>query len=245
MLKLAFCDDDPAALNELQTLLNQYCTQNKQKIEATCFSSPLNLINAITKGEQFDALFLDVLMPGENGISIAAEIRQYDNNIKIIFLTSSPDFALESYWVDAFFYQLKPITKDNFFRLMDSVFSDYQKEQQQGLIIRSKNGITRIDLNHLEYCEVMGRTLLFHLTNGSVLDHTGSLEQLSQQLASYEKFLRPHRSYLVNMDHIETLSYRAITMVSQEKIPIPHGKFSELKAKYLNYIFEQNQIILA
>ena len=245
MLKLAFCDDDSSDLKELQTLLDRYRAQKKLKIEGTFFHSPLDLVNTITKGERFDALFLDVLMPGENGISIAAELRQYDSNIKIIFLTYSPDFALESYWVDAYFYQLKPIAEDAFFRLMDSVCNDCQKEQQHSLIIRSKNGITRIDLSQLEYCEIMGRTLLFHLANGTTLDHTGSLEQPAQQLTSYDNFLRPHRSYLVNMDHIETLSYRAITMVSQEKIPIPHGKFSELKAKYLNYTFQQNQILLS
>ena len=60
-------------------------------------------------------------MPGQNGMDVAKEIRQYDTNMKIIFLTSSPEFAVESYSVGAYFYQLKPIWEESFFRLMDAV----------------------------------------------------------------------------------------------------------------------------
>ena len=73
---------------------------------------------------RFDILLLDVIMPGENGIDAAREIRRYDNNVKIIFLTSSAEFAVESYTVGAYFYQLKPIWEESFFRLMDSVIAE-------------------------------------------------------------------------------------------------------------------------
>ena len=70
-------------------------------------------------------------MPGENGIEAAREIRQYDSNVKIIFLTSSAEFAVQSYTVGAYFYQLKPIWPESFFRLMDSVIAACSREQRQ------------------------------------------------------------------------------------------------------------------
>ena len=101
MLKIAFCDDDLEILKELGILLDKYKTERDEDLTCTVFQSPLELLAAIEKGFSFDILFLDILMPGENGIETAKEIRQYDNNMKIIFLTSSPEFAVQSYTVKA------------------------------------------------------------------------------------------------------------------------------------------------
>lgn len=201
------------------------------------FHSPLDLIAEIERGIRFDILFLDVLMPGENGIDVATEIRNYDKNAKIIFLTSSAEFAVQSYTVNAFYYQLKPICEESFFRLMDAVLSQCKKEQASSLILHCKNGITRINPTQLEYCEVIHRTLFIHLTSGKVLECSGSLNELAGQLVPYGSFLRPHRSYLVNLEYIQNLSYRAITMSCLAEIPIPRGKYNEIKNAFLEYAF--------
>ena len=88
MLKIAFCDDDLEILKELGILLDKYKKERDEDLTYTVFQSPLELLAAIEKGFSFDILFLDILMPGENGIETAKEIRQYDNNMKIIFLIS-------------------------------------------------------------------------------------------------------------------------------------------------------------
>lgn len=245
MIKVAFCDDDLSVLNEISVLLDQYRVDRNKEIAYTAFNSPLELMAEIEKGMRVDILFLDVIMPGENGIDVAKEIREYDNNVKIIFLTSSAEFAVQSYTVGAYFYQLKPIWKESFERLMDSVISECKKEQQSGLILRCKNGITRIELDKLEYCEVIGRTLLFHMDNGSVFERNGSLDELCEQLTQYKNFLRPHRSFLVNMDYIQNISYRAVSMSSLTEIPIPRGKYAEIKDIYLEYAFNRKQVFIS
>lgn len=245
MIKIAFCDDDLSTLNELNVLLDRYRAERGRDITYTSFQSPLELLADIEKGTRFDALFLDVILPGENGISAAREIRRHDNNIKIIFLTSSSEFAVQSYTVGAYFYQLKPIWAENFFRLMDSVIDDCQKSRQCSLILRCKSGISRIDLERLEYCEVIGRTLLFHMDNKTVMESTGKLDDLCSQLTQYENFLRPHRSFLINMEYVRNISYKSIIMDSQAEIPIPHGKCSEIKNIYLEYAFSRKHVFIS
>lgn len=244
MLKIAFCDDDLEILKELGILLDKYKKERDEDLTCTVFQSPLELLAAIEKGFSFDILFLDILMPGENGIETAKEIRQYDNNMKIIFLTSSPEFAVQSYTVGAYFYQLKPVWEESFFRLMDAVLAECEKKKKNSLILRSKDGITRIDLQQLEYCEVLGRKLLFHLENGAVLESAGSLDDLAGQLMQYSNFFRPHRSFLVNMEYIQNISSRSIKMVNDAEIPIPHGKCSEIKNTYMEYAFNGEQAVL-
>ncbi len=244
MIKIAFCDDDMEVLHQMNELLDRYWVERNEDITYAAFQSPFELLTEIEKGIRPDILFLDVVMPGQNGMDVAKEIRQYDTNMKIIFLTSSPEFAVESYSVGAYFYQLKPIWEESFFRLMDAVLAECEKKKKNSLILRSKDGITRIDLQQLEYCEVLGRKLLFHLENGAVLESAGSLDDLAGQLMQYSNFFRPHRSFLVNMEYIQNISSRSIKMVNDAEIPIPHGKCSEIKNTYMEYAFNGEQAVL-
>lgn len=244
MIKIAFCDDDMEVLHQMNELLDRYRVERNEDITYAAFQSPFELLTEIEKGIRPDILFLDVVMPGQNGMDVAKEIRQYDTNMKIIFLTSSPEFAVESYSVGAYFYQLKPIWEESFFRLMDAVLVECEKKKKNSLILRSKDGITRIDLQQLEYCEVLGRKLLFHLENGAVMESAGSLDDLAGQLMQYSNFFRPHRSFLVNMEYIQNISSRSIKMVNDAEIPIPHGKCSEIKNTYMEYAFNGEQAVL-
>ena len=244
LIKIAFCDDDMSILEDIRTLLEEYRTERNNDISHIAFNSPLDLIAEIEKGARFDVLLLDVLMPGETGIDAAAEIRKIDKNVKIIFLTSSSEYAVQSYSVEAFFYQLKPICKQAFFSLMDSAIAACDKEQGSSLILRCKSGITRIELRHLEYCEVIHRTLFIHLTSGRVLESIGSMDELSRRLEQYGCFIRPHRSYVVNLEHIQSISHNLITMSCLTEIPIPRGKYNEVKDAYLEYAF-LNRTVMA
>ena len=244
MTKVAFCDDELSMLNELQGLFDGYRVKQNREIDYTAFRSPIELLAAIERGIRFDVLLLDVFMPGENGIDTAAEIRRYDSNIKIIFLTSSAEFAVQSYTVNAFFYQLKPFHEESFFRVMDAVLAECEKEHTNSLILRCKSGISRVELKTLEYCEVIHRTLFLHLASGKVLESPGSLDDLCGRLEPYGNFLRPHRSYLVNLEYVQNLSYRAITMSCLAEIPIPRGKYNDIKNAFLEYSFHDREMML-
>ena len=159
MTRIAFCDDDAALLHQMQDFLEQYRTLRGVQLELAPYTKPMELLADIEAGVRFDVLFLDVLMPGINGINTAREIRRYDTAVQIIFVTSSSEFAVQSYVVGAYYYQLKPIWKDSFFRLTDAVLAECRKRTQHSLILRCKSGVTRITLDSLEYCEVQGRTL--------------------------------------------------------------------------------------
>ena len=244
MINIAFCDDDISVLEELQGLIRQYEEEHERKIACASYPSPLELMAAIEKGIRFDILFLDIIMPGENGMDVAAEIRRVDDNVKIVFLTSSSEYAVRSYAVGAFYYQLKPIKKADFERLLDSVLWNWDRERTNSIVLRSKNGITRIELKHLEYCEVIHRTLFIHMDNGKVLECIGSLDGLCKELDVYGGFLRPHRSFLVNLDYITNISYRAITMSCQVEIPIPRGKYHDVKDVFLEHAFKNRQVLV-
>lgn len=244
MIRAAFCDDDIQALGEMEIFFDRYRRERGREITYRAFHSPIELMAEIERGTRFDVLFLDILMPGENGIEAAAEIRVYDRNVKIVFLTSSPEFAVESYEVEAYFYQLKPLRWENFSRVMDSALEKCEQEWKTGLILQGKSGIFRLDPGQLEFCEVIHRTLLFHLASGKVLESTGSLDEASRRLAPCGCFLRPHRSYLIHLGYVQNISHRTVTMSSLAEIPIPRGKYNEIRDAFLAYAFRNGQVKL-
>ena len=241
-MKIAVCDDDLIFLQELSDLLSQYGSENNCNIEYKTFSNPLELVTQ--KGIHYDVIFLDVFMPGMNGIQCAKDIRFYNEMVKIVFLTSSSDFAVESYMVRAYQYLLKPIQKENLFLTLKLLEKELKTIERDIFILKSQNGIIKITLQVLEYCEVMNRKIVFHLSNGEEYICNLRMNELEDKFKDYDMFLKPHRSFLVNMDYIQTMAPYSIVMKSGMKIPVPREKYAKIKQTYMEYIFRSCEPVI-
>ena len=240
-MNIAICDDNIADLSNMVSFINDYKNfhRDKPKINYTAFSSALDLISAMESGQQYDLVLLDILMPFLTGMEAAKEIRQFNQDVKIIFSTSSTEFAVESYSVGAYYYALKPIWKEKLFILLDKVFSEMEIQISTSFLIKSKTGLTRIFINKLEFAEVIGRTILYHITDGSVIEAVGSMTELEKELLSNPCFIKPHRSYILNMEHIDTLSQREIKMNSLASVPLAKANYPSVKSAYVKFAFKE------
>jgi len=244
MIRIAFCDDDSRDLDMMHSLVEEYCAERGRTLSTEYYHSPLDLLAKMEQHLRYDIVFLDILMPGENGIDTAREIRSHDKNVKIIFLTSSAEFAVQSYSVKAWNYQMKPLQRESFFPLLDDVLSECEKEKENVMVLRCKNEIIRIAPNRIEYCEIAHRTLFIHLTSGKTLESVGSMEELSNLLLPYGCFIRPHRSYIANLSHIQSIAHNTITMHCLDEIPIARGKYKEIKNAFLEHAFRNSEVTL-
>ncbi|HYE69660.1 MAG TPA: LytTR family DNA-binding domain-containing protein [Anaerovoracaceae bacterium] len=241
MLKIAVCDDNIADLSNMVSLIGSYQASQRDKntIKFTAFHSAVDLIAAMESGQLYDLVLLDILMPFLTGMDAAKEIRQFNQDVKIIFMTSSPEFAVESYSVDAFYYALKPIWKEKLFILLDKVISESEIKLGISLLIKSKTGLTRLYISRLEFVEVIGRTILYHLTDGSVIEAIGSMNEIEKELLSNPCFIKTHRSYIINMDQIDTISQREIKMQSHALVPLAKANYSTVKSAYITFAFKE------
>lgn len=150
MLQIAFCDDDIDELSNLAELIDLYREERNLACQYTVFPNGLDLLSALEKGKKYDIYCLDILMPGYTGIDVAKEIRGLDKTAPIIFFTSSPEFALDSYSVKAINYILKPISKEKLFSAFDEILEKIKTEENNdAIIVKSKESIQKILISNL------------------------------------------------------------------------------------------------
>lgn len=240
MLRIAVCDDDLQELSRISGLLNQYHAEIEPAFKYDAFSNPMDLLDAM-KRHSYHILLLDVLMPGINGIETAREIRDFDDGVKIIFLTSSAEFAVESYAVDAHYYLLKPGTAQKLFPILDRIFQEAQRGEDT-LQIKTASGFTRIPFNKIEFLEVFSKKLLFHLADGTIKEISGSLSDFEDSLLRREEFIKVHRSYLVNMEFIQTMHAKELTTCAGHTVPVSRLLYSQVREAYMQHLFVEKEV---
>jgi len=239
MLHIALCDDNIEELSNMVRLIDLYRTSKHLNCEHAVFPNGFELVSALEKGKRFDIYCLDIVMPGITGIDVAKEIRMFDKIAPILFFTSSPEFALESYSVKAINYILKPITKEKLFFSFDEMLEQFSLEKDEdAIIVKSNEGIQRILISTLTFAEVIGRNVLYHLRSGKVIECTEPFSPVCDNLLNYGCFIKPHRSYLVNMQYVDTIDNHQITLQTLSTVPVAQGKAKEIKQQYLTYQME-------
>lgn len=234
---LAVCDDQAEELNGIDALLCEWEKERNLPLHRKLFSNVVELLDAARR-ENFTLYLLDVIMSGINGISAAREIRDFDRTADIVFLTSSPEFAWESYRVQALDYLLKPVDRGILFSLLDKL---YRREQrpQEALILKTGPTVLRILFSELSFVEVIGKRLYFNMVSGDVREVTGAMKNYEEQLLSRPEFMRVHRSYIVNMLQVEELTSSYIRTFSGKSLPVSRLLYPQLQEDYMALLFEQ------
>ena len=236
---IAVCDDQLEELTVLTGLLDAWQDQRHIPLRYRTFRSAGDLLDAAER-ERFTLYLLDVMMPGIDGMAAAREIRCFDAAAEIVFLTSSPGFAYESYGVRALEYLLKPINAKLLFPVLDRL-SLREQRPQDGLTLKAGATLVRIPFSQLAYVEVSGKHLFFNMTDGQVREVTGSLKDYEPLLLARPEFMRIHRSYIVNMLQIDELSPAGVHTFSGMSLPVSRLLYPQLQKDYMQLLFAERE----
>lgn len=234
-MRIAICDDDSRELERIISIIDTYRRESSVQITYKAFQSATELISHVSNGN-YSILLLDILMPGLTGMQAAHEIRDFDAGIKIVFLTSSPEFAVESYAVKAYDYVLKPVSKDKLFSILDSVIAD-EKTPLEGLTVKTQSGMSRILFSRLAFVEIMNKKLYFHLADGSVQEVTSSLVAFEEELLARPEFIKVHRSYIVNFWQVGEFGSRELITLAGKIVPISRLLYGKVRDAYMKHLF--------
>lgn len=234
MLRIAICDDNSDFLTQLRLAINQW--HNKpQGLVTECFTDGDALITAHTTSP-FDIIMLDVIMPLINGIETAREIRRLDKSVKVVFLTSSPEFAVASYTVKANNYLLKPLDTEALYRCLDELVAEL-KQATRSITVKTVNAFYRVDLSSIEYIEAQNKRIIFALTGGKIIEAIDPLYTYESKLLLSDGFFKCHRSYIVNIHQIDSFTQKEIKTRSGWRIPISRSSHKEFEEAYFLTLF--------
>ena len=234
MLRIAICDDMPQFLNTAHNLVSRWHAAS-DNVVIELFSDAESLIEVHAE-KPFDIIFLDIVMPLTNGMDAAAEIRKTDRTVKIVFLTSSAEFAVDSYSVRANGYLLKPIDEEKLDRCLNELYAD-MSDNAEYVLIRDAVSVHRVQPRNVEYVEAQGKHVNIVLTDGTVLSSLKPFYSYETVFTADSGFLKCHRSYIVNVFHINRYTATEITMKSGYRIPISRNCQKEFEASFFELTF--------
>lgn len=225
MLHIAICDDEKSFADHLTELLNRYAGESGEHIKITVYYDGLDLIEKYDPS--IDLIFLDIQMKLVNGLRAAECIRQKDERVSIIFLTTLTGYALEGYKYQAANYIIKPLQYVRLKAEMNQWKKRHRKENTPAVVIASDEGRYKVPLDTIAYVETFGRKLLFH-TEQNKLPCSRSMKETERELQD-KGFVRCHTSYLVNLSYVKRVNSKEleVELVTGEKLPISQPKRKE------------------
>ena len=251
-MKIVICDDSREDLEKVENLLAGYRrTFPGESFTVEKFSEASVLYDRISQNDMADIYILDMIMPERTGIDIGNLLEKAGKSV-VIYITSSDDFALEAYNVHAVRYLVKPVREEIFFEAMDYAVSHVKAAgnslQSDALYretrypVKTKDGLVSVRYSDIEYIENASRVLDIHLTDGSSIRSIfirKSFDEEIREIVANRNFVRVHKSFLINMNHIRRLTQDSCFMEGGRNIPVSKTRAAEVKKEYLLFVSEQ------
>lgn len=233
VLFIAVCEDEKKARIWLTACLNMEAARRRLSATVLAFESAEELLES-GGCTQFSIFFLDILMNGINGISLARILRKKGSDAAIVFTTYSKSYYAEAFAVGALHYLVKPLKEQDVREGLDRCLRQVgEVERYIEVIINREN--RRILCTEIIWAESRDKVCELHLKYGNFRTYL-RLDTLEQKLGE-SRFLRCHRSFLVNMDYIARVEKGFFYMYDESKIPMKQDQKAKIRGTYENYIF--------
>lgn len=235
-MEIAICDDEQIWFEELKLILDRL-NFPKNTIVQFYFTGE-ELIAAVKAGKIFDLIILDIYFSGEAvGLAISKEIYKINSEIPLCFLTTSAEFVFDGYDVQAIYYLLKPITVEQFLKVLKRI---EVRTKSEYCIVSSNYETHKIYIKDILYIESSKRQLIIHSKNKPELTIYFKLKEFSDKYLTSD-FLQCHQSYIVNMEHIDEISSNQIILLGEQGILPISRKFKKIVMKtFKNFMFKEN-----
>lgn len=241
MLRIAICDDLPQEREALGRFLRCYFAAHPYEYVLTEYARGETLVDDYEDGSvAFDLIFLDIFMDGILGMEVARSLRCFAPRVPIVFLTTTPDYALESYDVQAFGYLVKPLDGEKAAALLGRFLRDEYDGRQKTLLLREGGRGSRIPYREIEFIESRRNVLLVRLENGEEHRVYARLDDVGRELEGHG-FLRCHQSYIVNMEQIRTVEDDFL-MASGARVPIRRRGAKAVRDAYFEYLLTRAEL---
>ena len=234
VVKIAVCDDDAFACNQISTALLNYAHVNGLRFDVSVFRSGAELLGGISCDMQI--AFLDISMEGITGMEVDRKLREQPSfsEMRIVFVTSMVQYAVEGYSVHAFGFLPKPISRTTFNLLLDDLMKSIAISTGHSISLKTDSGLELVRSSDILYVESFSHSMKVVCVDRELF--------CNAPMSSFEEklsdgcFFRCHRCYLVGMRHIISMNDRFCIMSNQDSIPVSRYRRQEFLETFNRFV---------
>ena len=223
MLSIAVCDDELLECLSISARIQTFMEELKMPCNIEQFRSGKELLKALGR---FDLIFLDILMDGMDGMETAKKCRELAFEKPLVFLSSSRNYVFEAYDVEAFHYLVKPVADEKLKNVLKRVLEKERRISQDYLVVSRERQKRKIFLDEVQYFEIKGRQIDIH-EKDEIFTYYEQIGTLEKQLQG-KGFFRCHKSYLLNLKHVEVYNRQEAILDNGERIMIAKRRYERI-----------------
>lgn len=229
IFNIAICDDDVCDVETLNSYLHKISLEMDIDFQITSFYDSQKLLSAYTAPGAFHLLFLDVEMPELDGIELAKKIRALpDRNVRIIFVSSYPQYMKDSFNVQAFQYLTKPISKEIFFQEINRIIDYINKSNRTQIMINTGTTESEViftdNIIYIENVNSKKKLVRIFTADNRIIDTFGTIGEFEDKLTNNNTFHSPSRGFIINLKHVHYISANSLVMDNSSEIPLSRRK---------------------
>lgn len=231
-MRIVVVDDSRDDAKQLTDFLEQYQREKNTVYQLDVYNSSVDFLEEF-KG-QYDVIFLDIEMPGSDGLETAREIRQKDKNVGIIFVTNMAQYAVNGYEVDAIDFMVKPVGYYNFTEKLEKAFRYVQNHNEKTILLTTKDGIQKLVLSEIYFIEKERDYLVFHSKQG-IFKQRGSMKELKEKLTQ-TSIIENNSGCLTNLDYVNRIGKETVSITTGEELPLSRRLKKSFTQSYMDYM---------
>lgn len=231
-ISVAIIEDSQEDYASLKRVLDKYSAEHEISFEVSHYGSAENFFDRDRFKKPVDILFLDIELPGINGISAAKKFREFNEEAVLIFVTNMRKFAIKGYEVGAMNYILKPINYYSFVMTLDKAVKSISGKKSEIIRIKTNSGFKVVDCNKIMYIDIMGHDVRFITTDEEIRTY-GTLNEWEEKLSDLS-FARCSSSAIVNFRYVEGIHGDYVSVGGTE-IHIGRVKKKDFVKRLSNY----------
>lgn len=233
-MKIAICDDEAIQVKLVLSYVEEWAKTIQETLCLYSYESATSLLFDIN--HDIDLFLLDIQMKDYTGMDLAKEIRKTNEKAIIIFISGVSDFIYEGFHVKALNYLLKPIKKDQLFVCLNQAYQEYLKDEVFFTFICEKETY-KVNMKKIRYAEARLHYLDLHVDE-QIYTIKMNLSELIEQLPNQD-FYQIHRSFVVNLAHIERINKQDVLLSTQECLPLSRRKWEALNQAFITHYRRQ------
>jgi two-component system, LytTR family, response regulator LytT len=235
-MNIVIVDDCLQDQEKLKESIQRYCESNKENVDVTCFSSGKEFLDS---NREFDVIFLDIEMPGIDGMQAARIIREHNKAVPIIFVTNMANYALKGYEVHAMDFIVKPIEYESFQDRFSRAINFAKSQQSKIVMVNDDNDdISCIYTKDICYIEKKKNYTFYHTSYGTYHKRE-TLEQAIESISGYT-LLQASSGLYINPNFLEKILSTSI-VVNGEEMPLARRRKQLFIEKYMQYLSQRNK----